>query len=90
MHSGSGMPEIDPLGNPEYTYVQIANAIAARIQVGEFTLRLPGERDLAREYAVAYQTVRHGIELLRTRGLVVTRHGRGTFVAPPDRPDPSG
>jgi GntR family transcriptional regulator len=70
--------------------VQVANDIAARIAVGEFTRRLPGERDLAREYKVAYQTVRHGIGLLRTRGLVITRHGRGTFIAPPERPDPPG
>jgi GntR family transcriptional regulator len=84
------VPEVDPLGNPEYTYVQIANDIAARIQAGEFTRRLPAERDLARQYKVAYQTVRHGIGLLRTRGLVITRHGRGTFVTPPGPPGPPG
>jgi GntR family transcriptional regulator len=84
------MPEIDPLGNPEYTYVQVANDIAARILAGEFAGRLPGERDLAGQYKVSYQTLRHGIDVLRTRGLVITRHGRGTFVAPPARPGPPG
>jgi DNA-binding GntR family transcriptional regulator len=82
------MAEIDPFGNPELTYVQVANAIAARIQSGEFAGRLPGERDLAREYGVAYQTLRHGIGLLRSRGLVITRHGRGTFVAHEGGPGP--
>lgn len=77
------MAEVDPLGNPEYTYVQVANAIAARIAAGEITHKLPAERDLARQLGVAYQTVRHSIDLLRENGLVVTRHGRGNFVIPP-------
>jgi GntR family transcriptional regulator len=42
---------------------------------------LPGERDLAEEYAVAYGTVRRAMGLVRERGLVVSVHGRGTFVA---------
>ncbi|HUZ25763.1 MAG TPA: GntR family transcriptional regulator [Streptosporangiaceae bacterium] len=80
------MADVDPIGNPEYTYVQAANAIAARIAAGEFSVRLPSERDLAREYGVACQTLRHGIKLLRTRGVVISRQGRGTFVAQPARP----
>jgi DNA-binding GntR family transcriptional regulator len=84
------MPEIDPPDNREPAYGHVASAIAARIQAGEFTGRLPAERDLAWQYGVAYQTLRHGIDLLRTHGLVITRQGRGTFVAPPYRPDPSG
>ena len=52
-----------------------------RIEAGEITHRLPSERDLAEEYGVAYQTVRHAMKLLRERGLIITRQGRGTFVA---------
>ena len=48
------MPGVDPIGNADYTYVQAANVIAARIEAGEFTRRLPAERDLAREMGVAY------------------------------------
>lgn len=81
------MSEVDPIANPEYTYVQVANAIAARIQAGKITRKLPAERDLARELGVSYQTVRHGIGLLRDRGMVITRHGRGNFVTPPAQPD---
>jgi GntR family transcriptional regulator len=84
------VPEIDPLGNPDYTYVQVANAIAARIEVGEITHRLPAERDLAEEFGVAYQTVRHSMQILRDRGLIITRQGRGTFVAPAARRDSYG
>jgi GntR family transcriptional regulator len=72
--------EVDPIGNADYTYVQVADAIAARIASGEFAGRLPAERDLALRFGVSYQTVRHGIGVLRDRGLVVTRHGRGNFV----------
>ena len=81
------MPDIDPLGNPERTYVQVADAIAARIEAGEISHRLPAERDLAMEFGVAYQTLRHSMKLLRERGLIITRQGRGTFVVPGARCD---
>jgi len=74
--------EIDPLGKPEYTYRQVAKAVAARIEIGKITHRLPAERDLAAEFGVSYQTLRHSMKLLRDCGLVITRQGRGTFVAP--------
>lgn len=44
--------------------------------------RLPGELELADQYGVAYTTVRHAMEVLRSRGVIITRHGRGTFVKP--------
>lgn len=72
---------IDPLGGPEVTYIRVANHLAARIEVGEFTHKLPAERALAEEYGVAYQTLRHAMQVLRDRGLIITRQGRGTFVA---------
>jgi GntR family transcriptional regulator len=73
--------EVDPLG-PEFTYLQVANDIATRIKAGEITHKLPAERQLAEEYGVAYQTVRHSMAILRDRGLIITRQGRGTFVNP--------
>jgi GntR family transcriptional regulator len=78
--------EVDPLG-PDFAYIQVANDIATRIEVGEITHKLPAERDLAQEYGVAYQTVRHSMQILRDRGLIITRQGRGTFVAPAARRD---
>jgi GntR family transcriptional regulator len=79
--------KIDPLG-PDFTYIQVANDIATRIQAGEITSKLPAERDLAQEYGVAYQTVRHSMAVLRERGLIITRQGRGTFVDPAARGEP--
>lgn len=78
---GSVMPMIDPFDHPRPTYLQVADSVAARIQAGEFTRQLPGERSLAKEYSVAVMTVRHAMEVLRERRLIITRQGRGTFVA---------
>jgi GntR family transcriptional regulator len=79
------VPLINPMG-PDFTYIQVADHLAARIEVGEFEHKLPAERDLAEEYEVAYQTLRHAMKILRERGLIITRQGRGTFVAPSARP----
>ena len=75
------MPDVDPYRNPKATYLQVAEAITERIRAGEITYKLPAERALAAEYGVAYQTVRRSMKLLRERDLIITRQGRGTFVA---------
>lgn len=73
-------------------YVALADHVAARIAAGELSpgARLPAERDLAVEYGVAYLTVRRAAQVLRDRGLIVTVHGKGTFVADPLPVDPVG
>lgn len=76
------MALIDPLAR-DYTYVQVADSIAARIEVGDFKHKLPAERKLADEYGVAYQTVRKAMAALRDRGLIITRQGRGNFIVRP-------
>lgn len=65
----------------EHAYMQVADDVAKRISEGEITRKLPAERALAEEYEVSYITVRHAIAVLRERGLIVSIHGRGTFVA---------
>lgn len=75
------MVKFDPFTNSQRAYLYVADSVAGRIQAGEFIWQLPSERKLMKEYGVAYMTVRHGIEVLRERGLVITRQGRGTFVA---------
>jgi GntR family transcriptional regulator len=72
---------IDPFG-AEYAYVQVADDIERRIAEGEITAKLPSERSFAEEYGVAYTTVRHAMAVLRERGIIITAHGRGTFVTP--------
>jgi len=45
--------------------------------------RLPSERDLSRRWRAARMTVRSATDALVAEGLVVRRHGSGTFVATP-------
>lgn len=66
----------------KHAYIQVADAIAARIAAGQYPVRLPAERALAEEFGVSYTTARHAAKVLRERGLIVSIHGRGTFTAP--------
>jgi DNA-binding GntR family transcriptional regulator len=78
------VPAFDPgAGPPGYLYMAVADHIAARIDAGELRpgARLPGERDLAAEYACALGTARRAVEELRRRALVITLPAKGTFVA---------
>ncbi|MFC4108356.1 GntR family transcriptional regulator [Micromonospora zhanjiangensis] len=67
---------------PTPLYVQVADAIAARIEAGELLpdRPVPSENQLVQEYGIARGTARKTIQLLRERGLVVTIVGRGTYV----------
>ncbi|HEX3550970.1 MAG TPA: PLP-dependent aminotransferase family protein [Candidatus Elarobacter sp.] len=64
--------------------MQIADALAAAIESGALAPdeRLPPIRSLAGELDVALVTVSQAYETLAARGRVVSRVGRGTFVAP--------
>jgi GntR family transcriptional regulator len=72
---------VDPFGS-EYAYVQVADDLQRRISQREISAKLPSERSIAEEYGVAYTTVRHAMALLRDRGIILTVHGRGTYVKP--------
>ncbi|SRR5579875_388494 len=64
-------------------YVQLASWLRAQIVSGRLPLgaRLPGEETLKRDFGVDRSVVRRAVQLLRAEGLVVTRHGVGSFVA---------
>ena len=70
----------------DLAYMRVADDIAARIASGELApgARLRSERDLAEHYGVSYGTIRRAMTVLREQGLIVTIHGRGTFVAERD------
>jgi GntR family transcriptional regulator len=72
----------DSPGRPQLEYRRIADALAARIESGEFAAgsRLPPEQALAEDFGVAYGTVRRAMDVLRERGLIMTVWGKGTFV----------
>lgn len=75
---------VDPL-SPTPIYVQIADAIAARIASGVLPAGrpIPSEASMVQEFGVARATVRHAVAELRRRGLVFTIQARGTYVGQP-------
>jgi GntR family transcriptional repressor for pyruvate dehydrogenase complex len=62
----------------------IAAKLRRQIETGELApgAQLPGHRDLAAQFNVSLSSVREAISMLVSAGLVETRAGRGTFVAP--------
>lgn len=63
-------------------YGQIAEDYRKRIANGELRpgAQLPPEAALVKQYHAARETVRAALQVLRTEGLIVTRHGHGTYV----------
>jgi GntR family transcriptional regulator len=61
-------------------YRQLAALLRQRIESGEITSRLPGEKHLQQEYGLALATVRKAVKVLRDDGLVRTVPGWGTYV----------
>jgi GntR family transcriptional regulator len=76
--------------SPTPVYVRAADYLTALIRSGDLSpgSRLPPERELATNLGVAYDTIRRTTALLRERGLIVTVHGRGTYVSDPLPPEP--
>jgi DNA-binding GntR family transcriptional regulator len=62
---------------------QVSDDLAAEIASGTLPAdtRLPSEAELSAQYGVARVSVRRAIADLRSKGLVVTVHGRGTYTA---------
>lgn len=63
-------------------YVRIADDIRAKIETGQLApgQQLPTYEQLAADYLSGIQSARRAMDLLRQQGLVVTRHGEGSFV----------
>lgn len=62
---------------------QLAAILAARIDGGTYPPGrvLPSEKQLEQEFGLARGTIRKAIAWLRSEDLVVTVHGRGTYVS---------
>jgi len=69
----------------EPPYAQLARSIRARIGRGEYRPgdRLPSEAELCSAFGVSPMTVRRAVAELVREDVVVTEHGRGTFVKAP-------
>jgi DNA-binding GntR family transcriptional regulator len=83
-------PVFDP-GSVTPLYEQAADYIDGQIRARELVpgQKLPAERDLADEWGIGYQTVRRAMRELRERGLIISRVGKGTFVAGNEEAPPS-
>jgi GntR family transcriptional regulator len=66
-------------------YHQLSQLLREEIEQGTYQPgdRLPSEPELIREYGVSRITVRQALDELEAEGLVVRRHGKGTYVAEP-------
>jgi len=66
-------------------YHQIAQALRDRIRSGDIApgARLDNQRRLAEDFGVTLMTLRQALEVLEREGLIMRRHGLGTFVALP-------
>lgn len=64
-------------------YHRLARALRDAIERGVVkpAEALPAERDLATDFAVSRITVRKALDTLVAEGLLIRRHGAGTFVA---------
>jgi DNA-binding GntR family transcriptional regulator len=85
------MASLDP-DDPRAPYLQVAGGLRAAIRSGEYApgAQLPTYQELAETWGVAINTAKSAVTLLRDEGLVVTRHGKGSFVRtqPPDGESP--
>ncbi|HVA91240.1 MAG TPA: GntR family transcriptional regulator [Chloroflexota bacterium] len=66
-------------------YMRLASLIRAKIERGEWPLGMlaPSERELCGTYELSRMTVRQALSELVREGLLVSMHGKGTFVARP-------
>jgi DNA-binding FadR family transcriptional regulator len=76
-------------------YEHVAERLAAEIRSGAYAPggKLPSERELARRLEVGRASVREAIAALQVQGVIETRPGSGSFVAPDASaklPAPSG
>lgn len=81
MHTGSSGIVLSQTGGP--LYQQIVNQIKQKIAVGEWAAgeEIPSIRQLASDLSVSVITVKRAYLEMEHAGLIVTQHGKGSFVA---------
>ncbi len=64
-------------------YIQVHDRLMRMIQDGTFCVgqQLPSEAELSASLGISRPTLREALRALEQRGLIVRRHGHGTFVA---------
>src|SRR5699024_8420760 len=62
-------------------HIQLKKEIEEKIFAGEFSEKIPSERELMDKYYVSRSTVRKSISQLVNEGILEIKRGKGTFVA---------
>jgi GntR family transcriptional repressor for pyruvate dehydrogenase complex len=76
---GAVFSRIEHVRTADEVVQQIENLVLEGVlNVGD---RLPAERELARQFDVSRPILRDALKVLEQRGLIVTRHGGGTYIA---------
>ena len=72
-------------------YLRVANSLRKRVLEGVYQPgeRRPRQHDLAKEYNVAFTTLKRALDILEAEGFVVRKIGQGTYAALPQRHTPS-
>ncbi|KYG54551.1 MULTISPECIES: GntR family transcriptional regulator [Streptomyces] len=78
------MPET-PSG-PRAPYMDVLDALLDEIKGKQPGDPIPSETVLSQRHGVARMTARRALGILRERGLIETRWGKGSFVAHPAEP----
>ncbi|WP_203867699.1 GntR family transcriptional regulator [Plantactinospora endophytica] len=73
-----------PTPHRQPRYRAIADELRRRIAAGAIPAGalIPSEGALTAEFSVARGTIREAINVLRSEGLIVTEHGRGSYARP--------
>jgi GntR family transcriptional regulator len=74
-----------PLAYSIPLYIQIAEGLIGQVESGELAPgdRLPPERELSVQLGVNRMTLRRALRVLEAQGLVVRKHGVGTYISEP-------
>jgi len=66
--------------SPVSVYIRLKNILLGKIVSGQLQNEMPSERDLAIQYQVSRQTVRHALNELEQRGFIIKRQGRMSSI----------
>ena len=82
LRNRSDDPSTRPAERPEGGTEQVVSHVRALIERGALKPgdRLPAERDLATQIGVSRPTIRAGLRTLAAMGVVLSRHGSGTYI----------
>ncbi|MFD4600756.1 GntR family transcriptional regulator [Streptomyces sp. NPDC058464] len=66
---------------PRAPYMEVLDALLQEIKGKAPGESIPSEAELCERHGVARETARRAVRILRERGLIETRWGKGSFVA---------